>query len=519
VPTSGGLLALAAALVAVAASALASVRWASLPMPLALSAVGTIGAALVAAWGGAVASRGDSGIAVFRAVCIALLVVGLLSVLIGLVQVFAPQLADGTLVAATAIEGRASGNLRQPNHLSSLLLWSLIAASWLAETGRLRRRLAAAIFALLVLGLVLSGSRTGMLGVGLLAMWGLLDGRLSRSTRMLLVATPVLYAVCWFGLSAWAERSEWVFGGQAHVSRGGDISSSRFAIWSDTLALIAQHPWLGVGFGEFNFAWSLTTFAHRPVAFFDHTHNLPLQFVVELGVPLSLLVLALLGWALWRAFSTGLDAPPARATMLRAAFMVVLTMVVHSMLEYPLWYAYFLLPTAFVFGLCLGADEDTCAPHANRRGRTGLTVASLLLAMGGALAVVDYLRVATIFAPGEDAPPLARRIADGQRSWLFAHHADYAAATTAEQPSKAMPSFRIATHYLLDTRLMMAWARALHESGDVERARHIAQRLREFRNDDSTEFFAACDEPLPVGISLPFQCTPPTRSFDYRDFR
>ena len=45
-----------------------------------------------------------------------------------------------------------------------------------------------------------------------------------------------------------------------------------------------------------------------------------------------------------------------------------------------------------------------------------------------------------------------------------------------------MAAFERAPHYLLDTRLMMAWAKALDEAGDVERARHLAQRLREFRN-------------------------------------
>jgi hypothetical protein len=65
---------------------------------------------------------------------------------------------------------------------------------------------------------------------------------------------------------------------------------------------------------------------------------------------------------------------------------------------------------------------------------------------------------------------------------------------------------------------MMAWARALNEAGDVERARYLAQRLREFRNPDSADFFAVCDAPL-AGSPLPFQCTPPAREFSYRDFR
>ncbi|TMH09429.1 MAG: polymerase, partial [Betaproteobacteria bacterium] len=288
----------------------------------------------------------------------------------------------------------------------------------------------------------------------------------------------------------------------------------------NTLALIAQHPWLGVGFGEFNFAWSLTPFPHRPTAFFDHTHNLPLQFAVELGLPLATLVLALLLYALWRAFDASRHADKTTTPMLRAAFMMVLMMAVHSELEYPLWYAYFLLPTAFAFGFCLGTGSAHATDQAPaRKGRRVLLVASMLVMAGGAAALYDYEKVVVIFSPPDDAPPLAQRIADGQRSWFFAHHADYAAATTAEHPSTVMPSFADATHYLLDTRLMMAWARAYEEAGDTERARHLAQRIKEFRNEESTAFFEPCLEAPTGGTPLPFQCLAPTRTMDYRDFR
>ena len=41
----------------------------------------------------------------------------------------------------------------------------------------------------------------------------------------------------------------------------------------------------------------------------------------------------------------------------RAALVMVVMVAVHSMLEYPLWYSYFLLPAAFAFGLCLERPE------------------------------------------------------------------------------------------------------------------------------------------------------------------
>jgi hypothetical protein len=431
------------------------------------------------------------------------------------VQVFAPQWPDGDFVARTYIAGRAVGNMRQPNHLSSLLVWATIAAVWLAETGVLERWIGGALALLFIFVIVLSASRTGAVSVGLLAVWSLLDKRLSRPTRLLLLCAPVAYGVFWFGTSAWADYSHHVFGGETRFSTKGDISSSRWGIWSNTLALIAMHPWAGVGFGEFNFAWTLTPFPGRPVAFFDHTHNIILQFAVELGLPLATAVLALLAWALFSAWRAAQDS--AR----RAALVMVLMILLHSLLEYPLWYAYFLLPAAFAFGLCLGRSVDAPAAAA-ASGKTTtrpLLIASLLLMLGGVLSVADYSRVVTIFAPAEGAPPLAQRIASGQRSVFFAHQADYAAATTTEHPADAMDAFQRAPHNLLDARLMIAWAKALDESGDHERARYVAQRLEEFHNDGAEEFFAPCADKATPAAALPFQCVAPTRSFSYEDFR
>lgn len=511
---TSGLTALLAALALLLASSLASPLWASLPWALALSGASMILAAALAALVGASAQAAGWGPTAFRALCIGMVVAGLASSAVGIVQVFAPQWPDGDWVARTYIAGRAVGNMRQPNHLSSLLVWATIAAVWLAETGVLKRWVGAALSLLFIYVIVLSASRTGTVSVGLLAVWALLDKRLSRPTRILLLLAPVAYGVFWFATSAWADYSQHVFGGETRFSTKGDISSSRWGIWSNTLALIRMHPWAGVGFGEFNFAWTLTPFPGRPVAFFDHTHNLVLQFAVELGLPLATLVLALLGWALFQAWRGAHD------SQRRAALVMVLMILLHSLLEYPLWYAYFLLPAAFAFGLCLGRGRDApSVPPAPRGSTPALLVASMLLMLGGAASVADYSRVVAIFAPADGAPPLAERIAIGQRSVFFAYQADYAAATTAENPADAISAFRRAPHNLLDARLMMAWAKALDESGDIDRARYVAQRLTEFHNDQAAEFFAPCDDQPQRGVPPPFQCEPPSRSFVYEDFR
>jgi hypothetical protein len=83
---------------------------------------------------GACVARAGHGIPAFRAFCIALVVAGVASSAIGLIQVLAPQLADGDWIAQASLPGRATGNVRQPNHLSSLLLWSVVAVD-LARRG------------------------------------------------------------------------------------------------------------------------------------------------------------------------------------------------------------------------------------------------------------------------------------------------------------------------------------------------------------------------------------------------
>jgi hypothetical protein len=373
-------------------------------------------------------------------------------------------------------------------------------------------------------GIVLTASRTGAACLLLLTTWSWIDRRRPAFVCRLLGSLPLIYMVGWWTAERWSASHSQTFAGatQLHAT---DLSSSRFAIWSNTLDLMKQNPWTGVGLGEFNFAWTLTPFPNRPVAFFDHTHNLPLQLWVELGLPLGTLVLALLGWALWKAFINAKNAPPDQAPMYRTAFVMVLMMGVHSMLEYPLWYAYFLLPTAFAWGLCLAdpnrpEPETTAAPTpAQRRWRTAFVSLSLLMCAGAIFSMWDYQRVVRIFVPPKDGTSLEQRIQDGMHSVFSAHHAHYAAATTALRPSEVMPSFAQATHYLLDARLMMAWAKALNESGDVERARYVAARLKEFRNPMSKEFFEVCDQPVGANEPTPFQCTPPTKAFTFRDFR
>ena len=452
----------------------------------------------------------------------ALLTAGLLSVVIGAVQVFAPELADGRWVAFATTPGRAIGNMRQPNQLSTLLLWAAAAAVWLSLRERRPIVPLALVLAALVFGVAMTASRTGLVGVVLLALWGLLDRRLPAPVRGLLLAMVPFYALCWIGLEQWLASHGVMFYGDDQLKKTlhGDASSSRGRIWANTWALVQAHPWTGVGVGAFNFVWSMTPFPGRPVAFFDHSHNLPLQLAVESGLPLAGAVLAGVAWAGWRARRALVDADEERARDARTALFMLVMVGVHSLLEYPLWYVYFLLPAMMLAGWLTGsvpASGEPARPPAAAPGWR-LRLGPWLWSVTGALALVasvwstvEYWTVSVIFEPelsfGE-AEPLSARIERGRRSVLWGHHADYARATMAKAPEEVFDAFDRPLHHLADTRLMIAYARALEGRGETARAAHVAARLREFRNPASAEFFSVCDAPGSDRRPTPFQCLP-----------
>jgi O-antigen ligase len=500
------------AIALVALGAVCSALFGALPRAMMLAGLGSLFAAAVMVWAGASCGSGPNAPIVHKAFMWALLVVGAVSAAIGVAQVLAPSLVDGTFIAATHVPGRAVGNLHQPNLLSSLLAWAMVAVVALLEARQLGLVPAVSIVALLSLAMMLTGSRTGIVEALALAGWGYFDKSMTDRGRRLLMGAPALVLAFAAVALAWSQWS-----GVAGVGEIGRVeqeavaaqsTNSRLNVWSDTLQMIRQQPWTGVGFGEFNYAWTLTPFAGRPTAFFDHTHNLILQLAVELGLPLAALVVGLLAYAAVlarrRAYGDG-DNGPARRSML----WLVIIMLIHSSVEYPLWYLWFLLPTAFAWGFVLSRLGASCSRASNA------WMMGLLLFAGGASAAADYERVALMYRPSPTAGVAVARVMRARHSVFFAYYADYVAATARAPIPGREDSLRRAAHFLLDPRLMMIWAESLAARGDLDKARYLAARLREFKRPEVAEFFRLCatDE----GAKL-FQCQPPTSPLTWRAF-
>jgi len=156
----------------------------------------------------------------------------------------------------------------------------------------------------------------------------------------------------------------------------------RLAMWRNTVVLVAGNPWLGVGAGRFEVEYPAFQTARVPTPGFgtekqlEHTHNDPLELAATLGVPVGLLILALLGGAIFRSIREGtrtrsrLDAVRWAA---RAA--AVSGVLAHGLVSFPLHAP----ATAFVVwllvGRCWASGAVTSPPLPARRLLAGVALA------------------------------------------------------------------------------------------------------------------------------------------------
>ncbi len=326
---------------------------------------------------------GNSGDAL-NALAAAWLFAATVSVGIGLVQ-WTGAVNLGIFGADLPPGARPFANVGQPNNFCTLCFLGLCGLLWLQQ----RQRVHGAAFWLaagfLLWGMAMSQSRTGWLQIGLLVLWGLaLHARAGlRIARAQLLALGALFA---------AEVLLWPVACRALLlplgrAVGEEMQPGvRLPYWRAMLDAIGREPWWGYGWQQVGAAQQRVALAHPVLGtYFDHSHNLLLDLLLWNGIPLGGLIALLLGWWFVAHIRACRDA---RAAWLLAAVGGVVT---HAMLEYPLDYAYFLIPV----GLAMGAVE-AFAPVHGRLLRVPRGVAlgfALLLAVVSLGVASDYVKV------------------------------------------------------------------------------------------------------------------------------
>jgi O-antigen ligase len=245
------------------------------------------------------------------------------------------------------------GNLAQRNHFADYIALGLISLGLLFQQRKLPVGVVVLLAVPLLFVMTLSSSRSSWLYLAMIIALAWSGG---RSMRPLLYYG--LFLLAGFAAMQWIVLLPFFAGPADSLSTlqrftGEDaFGGVRMYLWHEAWLMFMQSPWLGSGFGQF--AWQhfqLGPQLRRTMinGLFNNAHNLIFQLAAEAGVAGLIVLFATLG-----AWLYGLR----RVAMSAArwwAYAVLGVLAIHSLLEYPLWYSYFLAVAAIL----LGALDET----------------------------------------------------------------------------------------------------------------------------------------------------------------
>jgi len=415
-------------------------------------------------------------------VAAAWLAAALVSAVIGLCQYFEVEQHFWFMSEAPGREPFA--NLRQRNHYATLLNIGLTALLWLSTRTPFRMRAGVATAGaalLLVTAQASTGSRTGLLQLLALTLaaawwWRQALGPL----RGIIVALPLGYAAATVLLPLLAGLQPGDSGILARLQSDGPGCATRWTLWRDAWELALARPWAGWGWGELDYAHFVTVFDHpRHCELIDNAHNLPLHLAVEFGLPLAALVVVALLVLAWRQ-ARGLRTDAVR----QLGALVLGLLLLHSLLEYPLWYGPFQMAAGLALGLLLGASPRAPTKNGPEEGaRCAAALAGLLLALAG-WAAWDYLRASQVFYPPAQrwASYRVDALAPAQRTWFYGPQVRFAELSltplTHQTAARMYDLARQSLHYSPEPKVVEALIASARLLGHEEEARRYERLYR-----------------------------------------
>ena len=456
----------------------------------------------------AVGQRAAADLGVLRWLVAGLLIAAVISAVLGVLQYlgWARELSPWV---NQPLKGDAFANLRQRNQFASLTSLGLVALlGWVAAKTQTQTNPPAqapsmapaqwlgafVLLNVLAAGVACSLSRTGaaqwvLVGV-LMATWGWCHARhalrLNKGLVIMALAAPVLVALWSVIMPWWALQTTGEWGASMILRVTGQAQDyaacgGRRVLWGNVLALIAQQPWLGWGWGETDFAHFMTGYSSlRFCDMLDNAHDLPLHLALEFGVPFALLVLAVMGVWVWRR-APWRETQPWR--VMAWCFLVVLG--IHSLLEYPMWYG----PFQMTLGLAIGMLWTAKNAPAKEQEQEGPMLVAAVLFVGCLYAAWDFNRVGQIYRPAtsRDAAYRDNPLHHAKQSWLFKNQADFAELTTqavtADNAAEIYPQALRLMHYSPEARVVQRVIDSGKLLGHDEQAQMLSDRLADVQRN------------------------------------
>jgi len=132
---------------------------------------------------------------------------------------------------------------------------------------------------------------------------------------------------------------------------------SREIVYGFALEMIGQHPWLGIGGGNWSLAVGSAPLSVSRFWFQGHPHSLYLMIVAELGLVGLAFAAVFFGVPLWIAISRIAETAPEWRPVRIGAIAAIVAILAHGLVNYFLRYPVNGIATGLMLGLALGGDR------------------------------------------------------------------------------------------------------------------------------------------------------------------
>lgn len=281
------------------------------------------------------------------------LLVIITSLLTSLIAIFQWLNIESHLIYTLHLIGnRPYGNFGQPNNMATFLTIGLLGCLYLYEKNKVKLWLLLPSALIILFTIALSQSRTSWIVFPFLFIYWILK-QFGKQKRFgvfqgflwcvgFFVMAGVILPFATNLIEAWSSTDVTEASSLVERASSGYL---RFNIWSQMLLAVQQHPWLGYGWNQTSVAQMTVYHAFPTGEWTTSAHNVLLDIIIWNGIPLGAVIITyFVFWFLWLN-------QQAKNTISIIAIMMVCTVLIHAMLEFPQRYAYFLLTCGFLLGI------------------------------------------------------------------------------------------------------------------------------------------------------------------------
>ena len=257
----------------------------------------------------------------------------------------------GIWMADLPPNGRPFANFGQPNNCATFLCMGLLACLYLYEKKYINQVCGVLLTSFILFGITLTQSRTAWAFTLAFLIWWFwktryFQARLSKYSVFYFVGIFLFFIFT----VPYISDSLGVTNTTDAVTRASS-GYLRIPMWHQMLLAIKEQPLLGYGWNQVGVAQLSVYLDYPTTEWTEHSHNILLDLLIWNGIPLGILIIGFFIWWLYRLSQLAISVEAFITLSMVGAVLV------HAMLEYPLDYAFFLLPVGFLLGLVQAQDK------------------------------------------------------------------------------------------------------------------------------------------------------------------